>query len=307
MDVEARTSACGCCAPGSSSATPGRCTAATAPRLAIQDATKRILSFVAGVALLWIASDWPVGLLGASYLASVHMLQYMIYTLGAAPLLLLGIPEWMARRILGKLRLYRTVKFLSRPLIAGVLFNVILIGTNAPVVVDSVRSSQFGSFALDMTWILSGLLLWLPICSTIPEISGRSYLVKIVYLFLAAGTLPMVPGGFLTFADYPLYRTYELAPRVANFGALEDQQLAGAFMKVGQHPDHLGGDPVMFLRWFKSERARGGGGGQAAAPRHQARRVRAAGHGLAPVPVAVATPRRSHHPRRSPRPPPATP
>ena len=96
------------------------------------DATKRILSFVAGVALLWIASDWPVGLLGASYLASVHMLQYMIYTLGAAPLLLLGIPEWMARRILGKLRLYRTVKFLSRPLIAGVLFNVILIGTNAP-------------------------------------------------------------------------------------------------------------------------------------------------------------------------------
>ena len=218
------------------------------------DATKRILSFVAGVALLWIASDWPVGLLGASYLASVHMLQYMIYTLGAAPLLLLGIPEWMARRILGKLRLYRTVKFLSRPLIAGVLFNVILIGTNAPVVVDSVRSSQFGSFALDMTWILSGLLLWLPICSTIPEISGRSYLVKIVYLFLAAGTLPMVPGGFLTFADYPLYRTYELAPRVANFGALEDQQLAGAFMKVGNLPIIWAVILVMFLRWFKSER-----------------------------------------------------
>ena len=220
-----------------------------------KDITKRKLAFVGGVFLIWLASDWPVGLLGASYLASVHMVQYMIYTLGAAPLLVIGVPEWMARRVLGKLRLYRAVRFLSKPLVAGILFNVILIGTNAPVVVDSVRSSQFGSFALDMTWILSGILLWLPICSAIPEISRYSYPIKMVYLFLAAATLPMVPGGFLTFADYPLYRTYELAPRVANFGALEDQQLAGAFMKVGNIPIIWAVIAVMFVRWWKQERA----------------------------------------------------
>lgn len=220
------------------------------------DTTKRALAFVGGVFVLWLASDWPVGLLGASYLASVHMVQYMLYTLVAAPLVLLGIPEWMARRILGKLRLYRTVKFLARPLIAGLLFNVVLIATNAPFVVDGMRSSQFGSFALDMTWILSGLLLWMPICSSMPEISGRTYLVKIVYLFLAAGVLPMVPGGFLTFADYPLYRTYELAPRVADFPALDDQQLAGAFMKVGNLPIIWPVILVMFLRLFRNERKR---------------------------------------------------
>src|SRR5262245_25962597 len=133
-----------------------------------KDITKRKLAFAGGVFFLWLASDWPVGFLGASYLASVHMVQYMIYTLGAAPLLVIGIPEWMARRILGKLRLYRTLRFLTKPVVAGVLFNIILIGTNVPLVVDSVRSSQFGSFALDMTWVLSGIILWLPICSTIP-------------------------------------------------------------------------------------------------------------------------------------------
>ena len=47
-----------------------------------KDITKRKLAFVGGVFLMWLASDWPVGLLGASYLASVHMVQYMIYTLG---------------------------------------------------------------------------------------------------------------------------------------------------------------------------------------------------------------------------------
>ena len=79
------------------------------------DAGKRALWFALGVLAIWVASDWPVGLLGSSYLSSVHMAQYMLYTLAAAPLLILGVPEWMARRLLGKLRLYRTVRFLARP------------------------------------------------------------------------------------------------------------------------------------------------------------------------------------------------
>ena len=218
-------------------------------------ARRRAVFFVLGVFSVWVASDWPVGFLGSSYLASVHMLQYMIYTLAAAPLLILGLPEWMARRLLGKLRLYRTARFLAKPVVAGVLFNVILIATNVPLVVDAMRANQLGSFALDMTWLFSGLILWMPICSAIPEISGRSYPVKMVYLFLAAGTLPMVPGGFLTFADYPLYATYELAPRIGGFSALNDQQLAGAFMKVGNIPVIWSVIAVMFVRWWRQERA----------------------------------------------------
>ena len=138
---------------------------------------------------------------------------------------------------------------------AAVLFNVILIATNVPLVVDALRASQVGSFGLDMTWLLSGFILWMPICCAIPEISGRSYPVKMVYLFLAAATVPMVPGGFLTFADHPLYATYELAPRVMGFSALNDQQLAGAFMKVGNIPVIWSVIAVMFVRWWKQERA----------------------------------------------------
>ena len=61
--------------------------------------------FVFAVLLLWLATDWPLGLLGASYLASAHMVQFLIYTMAVAPLLLLCTPEWMARRLLGRLRL----------------------------------------------------------------------------------------------------------------------------------------------------------------------------------------------------------
>ena len=42
---------------------------------------------LAGLAFLWIALDWPIGALGAGYLASVHMFQYLLIALVAPPLL----------------------------------------------------------------------------------------------------------------------------------------------------------------------------------------------------------------------------
>lgn len=211
---------------------------------------RRTLWFVLGIVVLWVASDWPIGLLGASYLASAHMAAYMLYTLVAAPLLLLGTPAWMFDAVADRLRLWPVLIRLSHPVVAGIVFNVVLIGGHSPVAVDTLRATQFGSFALDMLWLVSGLVLWIPICAPSPLLAGRSYPVKMIYLFLAAGGLPLIPGGFLTFASFPLYRTYELAPRVFDgLSAESDQQLAGAIMKVGNLPIVWPVIFVMFARW----------------------------------------------------------
>jgi cytochrome c oxidase assembly factor CtaG len=181
------------------------------------------------------------------------MTQYLLYTMAAAPLLVLGLPEAVVRRGLSRLRAYRLVTLLARPLVAGILFNVVLVATHAPVTVDTLRTSQLGSFGLDLAWLLSGLLLWLPVCGPLDELKP-SYPARCVYLFLAAGLVPMVPGGFLTFAGTPLYAVYELAPRVGGLDALEDQQAAGVIMKVGNLPLVW---PVLlglFLRWANQER-----------------------------------------------------
>lgn len=200
------------------------------------DRARRTAAWLAGSAILWVASDWPLGLLGASYLASAHMVQYMLYTLAAAPLLLLGTPEWMARRVLSRLRLYRLVRRFSHPLVAALVFNLLLVLTHSPFVVDRFRASELGSFGMDVVWLLSGLVLWLPIVAPLPELRQSSRPVKMAYLFLAAGVVPAIPGGFLTFASYPLYATYELAPRVGGIPADVDQQMAGLIMKLGGIP-----------------------------------------------------------------------
>lgn len=215
---------------------------------------RKAIWFGLGLALFWLTTDWPLGTLGAGYLATVHMVQYQLYTLVVAPLLLLGLPESMYRSISRALRLDGVLPQLARPLVAGILFNVILLLTHAPFTVDNLRTSQFGSFALDMAWVLSGFILWLPIISPAPEQRHHSAAVKCIYLFLAAGALAMVPGAIITFASFPLYRIYELAPRVTGLSALDDQQTAGVIMKIANIPVIWAVMLVIFFKWAEKDR-----------------------------------------------------
>src|SRR5262245_53250723 len=224
-----------------------RAPVASDPASAASDRRKR-WAFVGGWLVLWLSTDWPLGTLGAGYLATAHMAQYVLYTMAAAPLLMVGIPEWMMRRLLSRLRAYRLIRQLARPLVAGVLFNLVLMATHAPPTVDNLRTNEAGSFALDVLWLLSALLLWLPVCGPLDEVKP-SYPVRGVYLFLAAGLVPMVPGGFLTFSSTPLYAVYELAPRIGGFDALDDQQAAGAIMKIGNLPLLWPVLFALFVRW----------------------------------------------------------
>jgi cytochrome c oxidase assembly factor CtaG len=61
----------------------------------------------------------------------------------------------------------------------------------------------------------------------------------------------MVPGGFLTFSDHPLYGVYELAPRVGGSDATVDQHLAGVLMKIGNLPLLWPAIGLLFARWAR--------------------------------------------------------
>lgn len=249
--------------------------------------------FALGAIVLWVATDWPVGTLGASYLASVHMAQYMLYTLVAAPLLVLGIPEWMARAAVERLHLQGVARTLTRPIVAAVAFNLILIATHAPWTVDTFRASEVGSMLLDLAWLGSGLILWQPLISPMRELRHPSPAVRCVYLFLAAGAMPMIPGGFLTFSEFPLYSTYEVAQRVHGISAQSDQQAAGVLMKVGNIPIVWTVIFVIFARWALTERDAATRPDKVVSGRSRTARARTstvAAPAPGPAPVGPATP-----------------
>jgi cytochrome c oxidase assembly factor CtaG len=80
--------------------------------------------------------------------------------------------------------------------------------------------------------------------------------MQIGYLFVAT-IPPTIPAAFMTFAKYPLYAVYELAPRVPGMAvaAQADQQLSGLIMKVIGDPILWLAMAVVFFRWARSERA----------------------------------------------------
>ncbi|MFQ5529307.1 MAG: cytochrome c oxidase assembly protein [Gemmatimonadota bacterium] len=207
--------------------------------------------FVAGLALLWIALDWPVGALGAGYLASIHMLQYLLVALLVPALLLLGIPDAAYRR-LGGSRVARPLRLVTHPLIALAVFSFILYYTHIPAVVDGWMATQAGSFGIDMLWLLGGVVFWWPVIAPVPERPRFPYPLKMGYLFLAT-VLNTMPYAFLTFGELPFYGIYELAPPVSGISTRQDQQIAGLLMKMGGGVILWTAITILFFRWFNRE------------------------------------------------------
>jgi cytochrome c oxidase assembly factor CtaG len=132
----------------------------------------------------------------------------------------------------------------------------VLVITHLPGVVDTLRASQFGSFSLDAAWMISALIAWLPVCGPFKGDRIRQPLLVCVYLFLTFQLFPMLPGSLITFATTPVYRVYELAPRLGGWTAESDQQLAGALMAIGCTPVVWGLIVLTFLRAAEASQKR---------------------------------------------------
>jgi putative membrane protein len=215
---------------------------------------RSLLWGVLGLLAVWGALDWPLGLLGAGYLASAHAVSYLLLSFIAPPLLIAGLPPGAIERALAERPWGILLRLAARPSIALAGYSAALLISHIPDVVDSALSSQFGSMIIDLAWLGTGLLLWWPVMAP-AQVSRLSRPLKMLYLFLS--TLPsIIPSAFLTFSDYPLYSVYELAPRVFALNAHDDQQLAGLTMKIlGDVPIWIA-FAVVFFRWAGEEQRR---------------------------------------------------
>ena len=226
--------------------------------------TQRIGFFALGWLLVWAALDWPIGALGGGYLASMHTVQWLLLAQIAPPFLLLGVPAagWPADPTTGRGAL---LLGLAGPLPGLLIFNSVLLVTHVPTLTDALMATQVGSFLIDAAWFVSGLALWWPVVAPAPYARLREP-AKMGYLF-AATILPTAPAAFLTFAEYPVYRLYELAPRVGEIAARTDQQFAGLLMKAIADPIMWLSMGILFFRWSARERAEDAGAVVAHPPR----------------------------------------
>jgi cytochrome c oxidase assembly factor CtaG len=215
---------------------------------------KATTKWVLGVVALIAVSEWPIGQLGVGYFATIGIGRYIVYSFVAAPLLLAGLPSWLVDRWLpwGSRR-ERAVSALTRWPIALLIFNLVLFGTHVPVVVDTLKVTQLGSFGVDVAHLGAALIWWWPALRREPARNAIVEPMRAFYLF-ASSVLMFVPGAFLTFSPLPLYGLYELAPPLwLGFDPIADQQSAGIVMNVIGGFVLWGIITTLFLRWAKEQ------------------------------------------------------
>ena len=205
------------------------------------------------VVLLWLTLDWPIGPLGAGYLAWIHSIQFLMLAMIVPPLLLLSVDRHRVNALLDRHPLLRgALTRLTQPLFAIILFAVTMVLTHLPRVVDGLMVTQLGAFALDLAWLLAGLVFWWPVVVRLPERAHFPPLMQMLYLFF--GTQPhLYIAMWLLGADYPSYATYELAPRISSISAIIDQQIAGAVMLGFGATYVIGAITVLYFRWMARE------------------------------------------------------
>ena len=162
----------------------------------------------------------------------MHTFQFLMLTLLVGPALLRSIPEegWLALAPVGSAR-YRLLRTMARAIPGLVCYNLIVVTSHLPAVVDPAMQTQLGSFLIDASWLSAGLILWWPLVAPSAFVRLGTF-GKMGYLF-GATIVPTIPAMMMVFSDWPMYALYELAPRVdVRFSANEDIMLAGLTMKL---------------------------------------------------------------------------
>lgn len=208
--------------------------------------------FLLGVLVLFIALVSPLGVLSDGYLLSAHMVQHLLVTLVAPPLLLLGTPRWLFRPLVRSPLVLAIGRALTNPVVALLLYNSVFVVWHVPTFYDqSLRNVPLHALQHVM-FIATATLMWWPIFSPLDELPPLPDPLKILYLFLASipGT---ILGAIITFAAEVLYPTYARAPRMWGLSAKIDQQIGGMLMWVLGALIYLGVLTVVFFRWLNQD------------------------------------------------------
>jgi putative membrane protein len=212
----------------------------------------RWLAASAGLLVLAGALNGPLHDLSDRYLFSAHMVQHLLLTLVAPPLLLLGLVPGMLAPLLRVPGVTGSLARLTRPATVFVLYNAALVVWHLPGLYNTALEHHWLHIVQHLTLVATAVLAWWPILSPEPALPRPSYPAQMLYLFLFGVPMTAV-AAFVTLADHPLYPFYAAAPRRFDLSALEDQRLGGVIMWVPATLAPLAAFTAVFFRWARAE------------------------------------------------------
>lgn len=218
----------------------------------------RVRWFAAAAGVLVLALCSPVASVSDRRF-SVHMVQHLLLTYGAAPLLAFAAPVTLALQAAGpgraRQRLLavlhsRAVAAVTHPVVAWVAFAAVMYATHFSGLYDASLGNPAVHGAEHLLYLGAAVLFWWPVVRRDPVPGRFPWPARLLYL-VAAMPLQSLLGLAIFSSDRPLYPHY--VATLGHVAAVDDQHLAGAIMWVGGDLLMLTAIGVALAAWFRHE------------------------------------------------------
>ena len=204
---------------------------------------QRLVSFLAGLCLVWIAVGSPMDEI-AGALLSAHMVEHLLLMSAVPPLLLYGLPVVpllrglprfllisLAAPLIRTVFLRRLAYWLVTPLVAWLAMNIAFLGWHIPAAYDFALEHENWHAVEHLCFLGSSILFWWCVMRPWPaRKQSRSW--WILFYLLAADLVNTILSAFLAFCDRPVYKFYLSHPNPFQVSPSRDQTLGAVIMWV---------------------------------------------------------------------------
>jgi putative membrane protein len=226
---------------------------------------RRSVAFLAGVAAIAVALQSGIERYDTT-MFSIHMVQHLLLTLVAAPLIALGAPVTLLlraasprvrRRFILPLIHSRILRVVSFPVVAWLIFAGVMWATHFSPLFDLALENRLVHDLEHSLYLGAALLFWWPAVGLDPAPWRLAHPVRVLYVFLQ-----MPQNTFLAVvimnAATPLYPHYATLARPWDPSPLVDQQMAGGIMWMGGDLLFIAAIAAILAGWMRHEEAQTG-------------------------------------------------
>ena len=222
---------------------------------------RRSVAFLAGLAAIAIALMSGIAALDTT-LFSIHMIQHLLLTLVAAPLIALGAPITtllrasspnVRRRLILPILHSRVMKVLSFPVIAWLVFAGVMWGTHFSPIFNASLEDPAVHDLEHALYLGAGFLYWWPAVGLDPSPWRMPHPVRAMYVFLQMPQNTFLAVTILN-SSVVLYTHYATLVRTWGPSVLDDQQIAGGLMWISGDILFLTGIAAIIAGWMAHEK-----------------------------------------------------